>query len=176
VVRVCGYRSRGPGFDSRCYQIFWEVVMRDPLSLVSTTGVLLGRNSSIFGLENREYGHRDPSLLPCDTLYPQKFALTSLTSGGRSVGMVCSRTEATEYVCCWSLNGFAHFFESFSVFVAVECCSFVREIHTSGGLHNPATQSSLFLFCKWPNFELFFIAGLWGCFGIMKLPFDSWVN
>jgi hypothetical protein len=22
VVRVPGYRSRGPGFDSRCYQIF----------------------------------------------------------------------------------------------------------------------------------------------------------
>jgi hypothetical protein len=26
VVRVPGYRSRGPGFDSRHYQIFWEVV------------------------------------------------------------------------------------------------------------------------------------------------------
>jgi hypothetical protein len=25
VVRVSGYRSRGPGFDSRPYQIFWEV-------------------------------------------------------------------------------------------------------------------------------------------------------
>jgi hypothetical protein len=26
VVRVPGYRSRGPRFDSRRYQIFWEVV------------------------------------------------------------------------------------------------------------------------------------------------------
>jgi hypothetical protein len=26
VVRVPGYRSRGPQFDSRCYQIFWDVV------------------------------------------------------------------------------------------------------------------------------------------------------
>jgi hypothetical protein len=25
VVRVSGYRSRGPGFDYRPYQIFWEV-------------------------------------------------------------------------------------------------------------------------------------------------------
>jgi hypothetical protein len=29
-------------------------------------------------------------------LYPQKLALTSLTSGGRSVGIVHSRTQATE--------------------------------------------------------------------------------
>jgi hypothetical protein len=36
VVRVPGYRSRSPGFDSRRYQIFWEVVglERGPLSLV----------------------------------------------------------------------------------------------------------------------------------------------
>jgi hypothetical protein len=62
VVRVPGYRSRGPGFDSRAYQIFWEVVglERGPLSLVSTTEELLGRNSSGSGLENREYGRGDP--------------------------------------------------------------------------------------------------------------------
>jgi len=29
--------------------------------------------------------------------YPQKLALTSPTSGGRSVGIVCSRTKATEF-------------------------------------------------------------------------------
>jgi hypothetical protein len=31
--------------------------------------------------------------------YPQKLALTSPTSGGRSVGRVRSRTQATEFVC-----------------------------------------------------------------------------
>jgi hypothetical protein len=31
------------------------------------------------------------------TLYPQKLALTSRTSGGRSVGIVCLRTKATEF-------------------------------------------------------------------------------
>jgi hypothetical protein len=38
VVRVSGYRSRGPGFDSRLYQIFWELggLERGPLSLVRT--------------------------------------------------------------------------------------------------------------------------------------------
>jgi hypothetical protein len=37
VVWVPGYRSRGPGFDSRHYQIFWEVLglERGPISLVS---------------------------------------------------------------------------------------------------------------------------------------------
>jgi hypothetical protein len=34
---------------------------RDPLSLVSTTEELLGRNSSGSGLENRDYERRDPS-------------------------------------------------------------------------------------------------------------------
>jgi hypothetical protein len=32
-------------------------------------------------------------------LYPQKLLLTSPTSGGRSVGIVRSRTQATEFVC-----------------------------------------------------------------------------
>jgi hypothetical protein len=62
VVRVPGYRFRGSGFDSGLYQIFSAVVglKRGPLSLVSTTEELLGRNSSGSGLENREYGHVYP--------------------------------------------------------------------------------------------------------------------
>jgi hypothetical protein len=39
------------------------------------------------GLESREYSRRDPSRWPRGTLYPQKLALTSPTSGGRSVGL-----------------------------------------------------------------------------------------
>jgi hypothetical protein len=35
---------------------------------------------------------------PCDTLYPQKSALTTPTSGGRSVGILRSRTQATEFI------------------------------------------------------------------------------
>ena len=37
-------------------------------------------------------------------LYPQKLALTSPTGGGRSVGIVRSRTEATEFLVFF--NGF----------------------------------------------------------------------
>jgi hypothetical protein len=84
-----------PRFDSWRYQIFWEVVglERGPLSLVSTTDKLLGRKSSGSGLEIREYYRRDPSRWPRGTLYPQKLALTTPTSGGRSVGIV----QATEF-------------------------------------------------------------------------------
>jgi hypothetical protein len=53
VVIVSGYRSRGPGFDSRHYQILREVLVlgRGPLSLLTATEELLGRGSSGSGLE-----------------------------------------------------------------------------------------------------------------------------
>jgi hypothetical protein len=65
-------------FDSRLYQIFWEVVglERGPLSLVNTIEKLLGRNSSGSGLENRKYRCGDPLLGPRDNIYPQKLAVT----------------------------------------------------------------------------------------------------
>jgi hypothetical protein len=88
------------GFDSRRYQIFWEVVgpERGPLSLVSTIEELLERKSSGSSLEIREYGRGNPLRWPNDTHSPQKLALTSPTNGGRSVGIVRSRTKATEFV------------------------------------------------------------------------------
>jgi hypothetical protein len=78
--------------------IFREVVgmERGPLSLVNTIEELLGRNSSGSGLDIRECGRRDPLRSPRDTLNPQKLAVTSPTSGGRSAGIVRSRTKAME--------------------------------------------------------------------------------
>jgi hypothetical protein len=70
---------------------------RGPLSLVSTTEELLGRNSSGSGLERREYGCGNPLRRPHDSLYQQKLALTSLTSGSHSVGILRSRIKATEF-------------------------------------------------------------------------------
>jgi len=57
VVRVSGYRYRGPGFDPRRYQIFWVVVglERDPLSLVRSIEELLEwKKVAAPGLENRD--------------------------------------------------------------------------------------------------------------------------
>jgi hypothetical protein len=48
------------------------------------------------GLENREYGRKDPPRWPRGTLYLKDVAVTSPTSDGHSVGIVRSRTQATE--------------------------------------------------------------------------------
>jgi hypothetical protein len=71
----------------------------DSFSLVSATEKLLGRNISGFGLESWEYGHGNPLRWPRNTLYPRKLALSSPTGGGRSVGIVHSRTKAMESIC-----------------------------------------------------------------------------
>jgi hypothetical protein len=89
-----------PGFDSRRYHIFREVVGQEPgpLSLVSTIEELLERKSSGSGLEIRECGCVDPLRWPRNTLYPQKLVLTSPTNDGRSVGIVLFQTQATEFI------------------------------------------------------------------------------
>jgi hypothetical protein len=78
--RLCGLVVRVPAADPDVQVRFPALphlvrvvgLEHGPLSLMSTTEELLGRNSSVFGLENREYGRRDPSRCPRDTLYPQR--------------------------------------------------------------------------------------------------------
>jgi hypothetical protein len=53
VVRVSGYRSRGAGFDSPRFQIFWEAAGLE-LTLVRTTEELLEGKSSGSSPENRD--------------------------------------------------------------------------------------------------------------------------
>jgi hypothetical protein len=104
VVRVSGYR--GPGFDSRRFQVFWEAagLERGLLSLVRTTEELL-EGKVAAPVKKTEINDRgNPLLCPRDTLYPQKLSLTSPTSGGRSVGIVRSRTKATEFSLVLVLN------------------------------------------------------------------------
>jgi hypothetical protein len=57
VVRVPGYRSRDPRFDSRRYKIFWELVglERVPLSLVNIT-------EELFEWKSNGYVSRKPIL------------------------------------------------------------------------------------------------------------------
>jgi hypothetical protein len=99
VVRVPGYRFRGSG-SIPGNQIFREVVglEQGQLSLASAMEELLERKRSGSGLENLEYGRREPLYWPRNTLYQQTLTLTSLTSGIGSVGIVRSRIKATKFV------------------------------------------------------------------------------
>jgi hypothetical protein len=78
------------------------VLGRGPLGLVNTIKKLLERNSSESGLENLDYGRRGSATLT--TRHQQKLVLTSLTSGGRSVGIARSRTQDKEiiFLISWS--------------------------------------------------------------------------
>jgi hypothetical protein len=69
---------------------------------MSTIEELLERKSSGSGSEIREYGCADPLRWPRGALYPWKVALNSLTCGGHSVGIVRSRTQATELLIPFS--------------------------------------------------------------------------
>jgi hypothetical protein len=82
----------------KTFNIYKAINYRGPLSVMSTTEELLGRKSSGSSLEIREYGRGDLSRCPRDSLYPQKLALTSPTNGGRSVHIVRSRIQATEFL------------------------------------------------------------------------------
>ena len=106
VVRVSGYRYRGPGFDPRRYQIFWVVVglERGPLSSWASWGQLRSYlNEKSSGSRSRKQRLTAVGTRCADhvtPLYPQKLALTSPTGGGRSVGIVRVRTKATECTVC----------------------------------------------------------------------------
>jgi hypothetical protein len=95
--RLCSLVVRLPGYRHPEVRIQFPALPDFLRSSVSATGCtqpltttteLLGRKSSVSGLDNLEYGRRDPSQWPRDTLYQKKLALTSLTSGVRSVGIV----------------------------------------------------------------------------------------
>jgi hypothetical protein len=72
---------------------------RGPLILVSTTEELLGRkvDAPVKKTKNTAVGIRHAD--HATPLYPQKLALTSPTSGGRSVGIFRSLTQATKVSC-----------------------------------------------------------------------------
>jgi hypothetical protein len=89
---------RRPGFVSRHYQKKKVVGLeRGPLGLVSTTEELFDRivAAPVYKTENTAVGirhadHVAPSIL-------KKLTITSPTSGGRSVGIVRSRTQTMEF-------------------------------------------------------------------------------
>jgi hypothetical protein len=92
------------GFDSRRYQMLWEVMglERGPLSLVSTIEELLGRAAPVTKSEIMTVGIRHGYHV---TFYLQKLALTSSKSSCCSVGIVRSCIQATEFFLLSELCG-----------------------------------------------------------------------
>jgi hypothetical protein len=64
-------------------------------------------------LVNREYCRSDQSRWPRGTLSPQKLVLASPTNGGRSVGIVRSRTQTMEFSLVLVTNFITWFFITF---------------------------------------------------------------
>jgi hypothetical protein len=98
IVQSSWLQIRRPGFDSRHYQKKKVVDLeRGSLSLVTTTEELLDRKvaAPVYKTENTAVGIRH-----ADRVAPfirKKLAITSPTSGGRSVGIVRSRTQTMEF-------------------------------------------------------------------------------
>jgi hypothetical protein len=81
-------------FRLSCVQIFFSVsccqtssVYVIPLMPETKFHTYRKLQAKLYYIEIREYGRRDPPRWPRSTLYPQKLALTSPTSSGRSVGI-----------------------------------------------------------------------------------------
>jgi hypothetical protein len=101
VVRVLGYRSGGPCSIPGTTRKKVVGLERGPLSLVRTTEELRKVADPVYKTENTAVGirhtdHVAPSIR-------KKFAITSPTSGGRSVGIIRSRTQNTESGLVFSL-------------------------------------------------------------------------
>jgi hypothetical protein len=95
-------RIQKSGFDSQSYKIF----LKNSESGIGSAQPreynwgATWKKSSGSGIENRDYGRRDPSSWSRDSFCPQKLALIALTSGGRWVGIVRWRTKAMGLVLC----------------------------------------------------------------------------
>jgi hypothetical protein len=103
VVRIPGNRTGGPDSIPGASRF-----LRSSGSGTGSTqpreynwGATWKKKSIGFCPENREFGLRNPSRWPRCILNLQKLALASPTSGGRSVGIVISRTEAMEFFIRW---------------------------------------------------------------------------
>jgi hypothetical protein len=97
VARVLGYRSGGPGSIPGTTEKKVVRLEQGPVNLVSTTEELLDRKvaAPVYKIENTAVGIRHAENVA--PFIPQKLAITSPTSGGRSVGIVRLRTQTMDF-------------------------------------------------------------------------------
>jgi hypothetical protein len=84
--------ERGPLSLESIVRSIEELIERKSISSRS-------RKQRLMAVETRCADHVTP-------LYPQKLAITPPTGGGRSVGIIRSRTKATEFVCLFVVHCF----------------------------------------------------------------------
>jgi hypothetical protein len=119
----------------------------------------------------REYDRRDPSRWRRRTIYLQKLTLTSPTSGGRSVGIVRSRTQDTEFGS-YTWQGAKVFLDYPKL---AQRISYLGEICVSGEFHlhetgrcsgvrrvAPVLQSQRRVWSDWPSNRAFASPGSCG--------------
>jgi hypothetical protein len=166
VVSVSGYRYRGPGFDSRLHQIFWVVVVWNGVHSASwaSGGQLRSHlNKKCSGSRSRKQRLTAVGISCADhvtPLYPQKLALTSPTGGGRSVGIVHSRTKATEFSLVWFKCDWAITINCSLVYSDFPNSLYIKYTVRSVNIIN-YSRFTLSLFCilqfispaSWSNFE-----------------------
>jgi hypothetical protein len=156
VVRVCGYRSRGSGFYSQPYQIFWEIgsLERGSLSLVRTIEELLEWKNSSSSLENRDQQPWEFFALTTQHPLPAKIG-TNFAYKRQSLSRYSSLVDYGHrvffyiyiYYCCIRL---------FDISLSVSLCGFQLSF-TDGRevafLYHLASLKHLFTIClKWPYF------------------------
>jgi hypothetical protein len=89
---------RGPSLFWKIKVIWWDHLTLCVSVCDSSPNNFNGCTNLYFRSRKTEIIGRGDSLRwPRDTLYPLKLALTSPTNGSRSVGIVCLRTQATEF-------------------------------------------------------------------------------
>jgi hypothetical protein len=105
-----------------------------------------------------EYGRRDLLCWLRDTLYTQQLALTSPTSGGHSVDIVCSWTKAMEFLLLWptvedhplsAVHDFLFTIFTVALILSRSCLLIVLQLWNviSGEIINISTDLALKLVC-----------------------------
>jgi hypothetical protein len=97
VVRVPGYRSRGPGSIPCATRFSEKLWVWNGVHSASWVQLRRYLGAAVWKAEITAVGIRHAD--HATPIYPQKLTLISSTSCGRSVGIIRSRTKATELPC-----------------------------------------------------------------------------